>query len=72
MFYQDDQGKNGLRIEFDLVGCRRQAKAQVDAREVKSLRYFSILNDTFLLIRDFSSHLGFQWKIENEIYPGYH
>ena len=48
MFYQDDQGKNGLRIEFDLVGCRRQAKAQVDAREVKPLRNFSILNDTFL------------------------
>ena len=71
MFYQDDQGKNGLRIEFDLVGCRRQAKAQLDAREVKPLCNFSIMIP-FLLIRDFSSHLGFQWKIENEIYPGYH
>lgn len=33
MYYQDENGKKGLRIQFDLIGCRRQAICELDARE---------------------------------------
>ena len=34
MYYQDENGKKGLRIQFDLQGLRRQAICELDAREV--------------------------------------
>ena len=34
MYYQDEQGKRGLRMQFQLRGLRRQANAELDAREV--------------------------------------
>ena len=34
MYYQDEQGKKGLRIQFDLYGLRRHAIGELDAREV--------------------------------------
>ena len=32
--YQDDQGRNGLRVQFHLQGLRAKGLAEVDAREV--------------------------------------
>ena len=34
MYYTDESGKKGLRIQFDLIGLRRQAVVELDAREV--------------------------------------
>ena len=39
MFYNDDQGKKGLRIQFHLQGLRRHAIGELDAREVKSQKF---------------------------------
>jgi len=33
MYYTDESGKKGLRIQFDLIGLRRQAVVELDARE---------------------------------------
>jgi hypothetical protein len=33
MYYIDESGKMGLRIQFDLIGLRRQAVGELDARE---------------------------------------
>ena len=34
MVYQDEQGRKGLRTQFDLLGLRKSAVAEMDAREV--------------------------------------
>ena len=38
MYYTDESGKKGLRIQFDLIGVRRQAVVELDAREVSLSR----------------------------------
>ena len=39
MYYQDENGKKGLRIQFDLQGLRRQAICELDAREVSNSNF---------------------------------
>ena len=34
MEYQDESGKRGIRLQFSLVGLRRKATVDMDAREV--------------------------------------
>jgi len=36
LFYQDETGRKGLRIQFYLQGCRNRGVAQLDAREDSS------------------------------------
>ena len=38
MYYQDENGKKGLRLQFDLQGLRRHAICELDAREVRNLK----------------------------------
>merc|ERR1719468_103491 len=49
MYYQDEQGKKGLRIQFDLYGFRRHAIGELDAREDESgtmkTRYIIVTTD---------------------------
>lgn len=50
MYYKDDEGKTGLRIQFHLHGLRRSAVAELDAREEviggkMKIRYIIITTD---------------------------
>ena len=43
MEYQDDQGHRGIRLQFQLVGCRKKATVDMDARQVnlvKNLKFY--------------------------------
>ena len=47
MYYQDENGKKGLRIQFDLQGLRRQAICELDAREVSNFDFKTLTNLKF-------------------------
>ena len=50
--YVDDQGKNGVRVQFYLQGLRKRATGQVDAREDENgklkIRYIVVTADDLL------------------------